>query len=403
MRVYGYLVYTAVFSSGERFPVMLDRLTAQPVILPTRYVVDRRREFCQASTLEKDVRVLAWFYEWANGIQLDLEHRLRRGPPLTSTEIVSFARYIRLRRNAKLVGPIDPPYARERDNQAPPVLYPTVVNTYLAVIRAFVLWAIETHYANGIDDTADLDRAIRKIGTIFQSQVMNTPVHSPKYGLSTEDTEFLLGCANPASDCNPFNKPSRLRNYTIFRVLLETGIRRGELCKLRVKDLNTHGASPFIKVVRQPDDPNDPRRREPRVKTRERIIPITNSLCKRIIQYLALRPRYIKHPYLFVNTRTGAPLTLDGVTEIFLQVNSRFERFRNVELTPHTLRRTFNDRLLDSARRMGWEDQRVRDLQNYLNGWSEQSQQGAIYARTFIEQSALELAEAMQKTLYIDG
>ena len=93
-----YYVYTAVFSSGERFPVVLEQSTAQPVILPARYVVDRRREFCQASTLERDVRVLSWFYEWASVVQLNLEHRLRHGPPLSSREIVSLAQYLRTTR-----------------------------------------------------------------------------------------------------------------------------------------------------------------------------------------------------------------------------------------------------------------------------------------------------------------
>jgi integrase len=397
---YRYYVYTAVFSSGERFPILLNQASGQPTILPTRYVVDRRRDFCQASTIEHDVRVLGWFYEWGYANGLDIDNRLRTGPPPNGVEIRSLSQYLRMKRSKKVIGVIDPPYARDESSEHLPVLQPSVFNTYLAAVRSFILWALETQFKAHVEAPERMEHAIAKVAQVFQAQKLNIPVPTYNYGLSTEDSAFLLQCVHPESKCNPFNKPSRLRIYLIFRLLLETGIRRGELCKLRIQDLNTRGGTPHIKVVRQPDALEDPRRREPRVKTRERIIPITRHLCGLIVQYLQTRHRQIAHPYLFVNTRTSAPLTLDGVTEVFLHVGRRFERFENVDLTPHTMRRTFNDRLLDAARQRNWNERQVGDLQKYLNGWSEQSHQSAVYARRFIEQSALELAAEMQKGLY---
>jgi len=55
-----YRVHTTVFSTGERFPVLLHQQTFQPVVLVTRYVIDRRRETKQSGTIERDVRVLKW-------------------------------------------------------------------------------------------------------------------------------------------------------------------------------------------------------------------------------------------------------------------------------------------------------------------------------------------------------
>src|SRR5690242_10515838 len=86
----------AIFSSGERFPVVLDAATYQPISLPIRFVVDRRRDFRQSGTIERDVRVLKWLYEWADDLNIDLERQLRMGNALTVNHIVSFCRHLRL-------------------------------------------------------------------------------------------------------------------------------------------------------------------------------------------------------------------------------------------------------------------------------------------------------------------
>lgn len=122
------VVYTAVFDSGERFPVLLDKNTGQPIILPTRYVIDCRRDRRQASTIERDVRVLGWLYEWASTVQIDLEVRLRRGPPVTATEVPSFARFLRHLRPEKVAGSVIPRYRRKEDGEAGPAIGATVFN-----------------------------------------------------------------------------------------------------------------------------------------------------------------------------------------------------------------------------------------------------------------------------------
>jgi hypothetical protein len=58
-----YFCRISIFPSGERFPVLLSVETCQPVVLPTRYVIDERRETKQTGTISRDIRVLGWFYE----------------------------------------------------------------------------------------------------------------------------------------------------------------------------------------------------------------------------------------------------------------------------------------------------------------------------------------------------
>ena len=74
-----------------------------------------------------------------------------------------------------------------------------------------------------------------------------------------------------------FSPHTRMRNWLMFEVALELGIRRGELLKLRLDSL-PRGADDGIRVLRRPDDPHDSRSKEPAVKTAERVIPSSRNL-----------------------------------------------------------------------------------------------------------------------------
>ena len=395
-----YTIHTAVFSSGERFPVLLHKATGQPVSLPTRYVVDERRDQKQASTIDKDVRVIGWLYQWAANNGEDLEVRLRVGPDIFPTEITSFARYLRSLRQDKIVGVIVPTDGDYDQTGERVILSPQTFNDYMGIVKAFLLWSIETRRDRDKNISAgEIDDAKRRIERAFNAQFVAAGSPPRLYGLSDANCSILTEAVRPEALNNPFNKPTRLRNYTIICLLIETGIRRSELCKLRVEDLVLGGASPFIKVVRRPDDPLDPRRREPRVKTRGRSIPISKNMARLLVAYLRERGKQ-PDPFVFVSTRGGTPLIREGINEICYQICRRFPELREAELTPHSLRRTFNDRLLEAARAEGWKQQQIDDLQRYLNGWTEGSMQGFAYNAQFIEGHAMEIAAVMQRGLY---
>ncbi|TIW03432.1 MAG: hypothetical protein E5V74_09140 [Mesorhizobium sp.] len=94
-------------------------------------------------------------------------------------------------------------------------------------------------------------------------------------------------------------------------------------------------------------------------------------------------------------------------------MNRIFERIRAMlpdapdYLTPHTMRRTWNDRfseLVDQQppdKRMDPE-QEIR-IRNKLQGWSPQSEMGAQYARRHIRKRADDLAERLANNIIERG
>lgn len=87
-----------------------------------------------------------------------------------------------------------------------------------------------------------------------------------------------------------------IRMLAVIELLLQTGVRIGELAKLRVEDVNlTEGT---IHVPQFED-------------TRERIIPLNRPAQEAVIKYLEIRPKSPSHA-LFI-TKTGRPLLIRNI------------------------------------------------------------------------------------------
>lgn len=392
-----YFCHISIFSSGERFPVLLSAETFQPVILPTRYVIDERRETKQAGTIGRDIRVLGWFYEWSDRNGIDLETLLRNGESLTAGEITGFSRYLRARRSAPIIGTIGQASPEQFD-----VLSPATFNSYLAVIEDFLIWAayefIPVATPTGeIRDT--VETAKERIRRAFRGNRMGGRTPRQRFGLTPDEVAALRQVITPGAQQNPFKKPLQFRNYLIIELMLATGVRRGELLKIKLQHL-PQGPKDTLTVERSPDDKQDSRRNEPQVKTRGREIPLPKTLAIDLWKYAQQHRKRGNHSYLFTSHRNGAPLDSAGVNWIFDLIVSRCFPELKGRLHPHILRHTFNHRLVEQALLLGWSDAERHKVQVYLNGWSDGSTMPAVYSRGAIEAQAMELAERYQASLY---
>ena len=88
-----------------------------------------------------------------------------------------------------------------------------------------------------------------------------------------------------------------LRMFAVIELLLQTGIRIGELAKLRVEDL-IFSENPTLHVP-------------PFEDTRERIIPLNKPAAQAVQKYLEIRPKTPNHA-LFI-TKTGKPLLIRNI------------------------------------------------------------------------------------------
>lgn len=109
------------------------------------------------------------------------------------------------------------------------------------------------------------------------------------------------------------------RTYAIVEILLQTGMRIGELANLKIKDIGEKS----IKVPKYGKNP-------------EREVPLTKSVKNAINDYLKIRPQSSEER-LFI-TRTGKPLLIRNIRQI---ISRCFQEIGIEKATVNDLRNTF--------------------------------------------------------------
>jgi integrase len=136
--------------------------------------------------------------------------------------------------------------------------------------------------------------------------------------------ERLFELAQPSGANNPFDDPgTQYRNFLLLWMLYQLGIHRGESLPIRVRDIGAERRT--VLIARRQDDPHDPRANQPRTKTSDRVLPLSEEMLacvhEYIVEYRRRVPRARRHDSLFVTHKggptQGQPLSLDGFDRIF--------------------------------------------------------------------------------------
>lgn len=123
----------------------------------------------------------------------------------------------------------------------------------------------------------------------------------------------------------------RYRDAVMVNLLLNTGLRVGELCELRLSDL-TLGERKGSVLVRSGKG------------RKQRSVALMNETRKELAEWLSVRPQ-ANSDYLFVGQR-GEPIR----PRIVQRVVARYASEAGLEeVTPHTLRHTYSKSLLESG------------------------------------------------------
>lgn len=212
----------------------------------------------------------------------------------------------------------------------------------------------------------------------------------------------LLSVADPSSPENPWTDPFvRLRNWVIINWLLGTGMRKGELLGMLVRDFDRREG--YCEIRRRQDNKRDPRRKEARAKTLERLAPLDERLTQLGEQYLASRngiQSALRHGFLFVAT-SGKPLSANAITEMFSTLRKKYP-----EIGPacaHVLRHQWNEdfSIYADAVRMK-PDEEVAE-RCWLMGWSPTSKMPAHYLKRKTKAKADEHSRDMQRRMVKHG
>ncbi|QHF47218.1 integrase [Pseudomonas sp. S35] len=412
-----YAVKKIVLSSGERLPVLIALATGAPLFEPSVYVLSEIRATNRASnTIDQVLRSIMILQLFLDSSQIDIEQRIREGSVFRLSELDELVRHCRRPVADQLKCNLIPPsHKSTRRSAAESVrlvqrqFAPTEVAGHTAanrirVIRNYLDWLVRYRMTRYHSGATDGERLWSEWTCCKDSLDARLPRHKgrntigQREGLPPEVAEKLLSVTSPESPENPWDgEGTRVRNSVLIRWFYELGLRRGELLNVKIPDINFQ--SEELTVARRADDPEDPRKNQPLVKTRDRKIPLSPGLCRLTHEYITNTRRSTegarRHPFLFVAMGTGAPLSLSAVNAVFASLRDAFQGEFNA-VTPHVLRHTWNDRFsetMDSVKVSGSEEERMR---SFLMGWSPTSKTAGQYTRRHVRLKAQQVSLEMQ-------
>jgi integrase len=412
-----YSVTATRFESGEVVPVLVETESWTPARLALRWVMRNRRTQAASKTVENNLRSLRLLYEWAASRRFDLEARLFAGESLSADELNAFVEYLALSRSQGRNGaPKAEGSLRARS---------TSLDSDLTAIGDFLVWSMDPAnrgWSPGTHPTEVLPARLREqrraLVDVFEnhrSGVAPSPRLEP---LSDEDVGRLRDLAGPnrkpdgspqhplCFSRSPWSGATGLRNWAMFALAEQLGLRIGEILKLTLDDVRrtrTRGEL-LVEVRRRPDDPHDTRRHPPNVKTCERALPQSPEVAVALRAYLTSRPpagrAYGRTPYLFV-TETGDPVSYDTARRA-IQVLGR--RAGIAKMTWHRLRHTWAEslarELLTSKGASTEPGQDAIEMLRYLGGGPTNSSTPHHHTDNAMREAANDFLRAGHQRLY---
>jgi integrase len=243
------------------------------------------------STLSNDLRSIGLLYAWANGaLEQALDDLLENGHPLSGMQIQDLLAFLR-------VG------GRVVDVEPAMIVEGQTVARHASVIRDFLKWAVDPA-GQGRPSMVSFEQiGYRRacLDEAFQAATRHSGASRRLRPLTAEEVtrvDELIGPVRKADGSlmlplrfartNPFRTETRLRNWLMYGIAIQCGLRRGELLKLRLDDL-PRPDTPWLVVRRRAHDAADARRHRPAVKTVERVLDLSGELRAGLRAYLTNR------------------------------------------------------------------------------------------------------------------
>lgn len=417
----GFRVENLKLQSGERLPLLVDSGTGIPLWGPTLFVLtDLRATNRAAATLQQATRAVMVAHQIFRYLGVDLDKRLESGQILELSEIDVLAKLAGLRQEAldglleaeasvsttsrPRVISLEKARMRSKPTGQHPQVGAETKGIRLIYIRDYLAWRIRGKLLK-LDFQHPVYQSLVAAEPLVVGRISERIPSSPRFndldarqGLSQEVHDRILEVTHPDSPENPWkNRHVRIRNRLIFRWLLELGLRRGELLGIQLGDLDMR--SNEVLIARRADDPIEVRKDAPNVKTKDRLLALGTGLAQLTREYVQGPRRSVRgarrHPYLFVATGTGSPLTKAALAKLFIELRRKVTGLPE-ELSPQILRHTWNDKFSELMDKRGVPPDEEEKMRKQQMGWSDSSMMPAVYTRRHTRRKANEASLALQ-------
>ncbi|EFL4626868.1 site-specific integrase [Escherichia coli] len=393
----GYKVKKFIMSSGERGCLILDKKSNLPTYYQNLFLTtDIRNRGATASTMEIVATNLLIFSNFLDGRGIDIIERVELKKYLSVAEIDDLVRYAKQRFDRQKIINIKSTNYR--------FIAKRTFSYRIHVFSRYLKWLCGlVHSSKGIHAKYEVDVFIESIRAhIPRNSSLNMNEISEK-SLNEEEIKVLFRLLEIGGIENPFHKEVLVRNRLIFTLLLNLGLRAGELLNLKIDDFDLRDNT--LSVVRRHDSKEDGRSYQPLVKTGERVIPLSDELAREIFDYISNSREKMtkrkKHNFLFVahctGKNAGEPLSISAYEKVISTLKRASPELYN--LSGHRLRHSWNYMYSKGIEGAELEYNRRKDLRNYLMGWSKESIMCDRYNYKYISQQEKDVVLKVYKSV----
>ena len=251
-----------------------------------------RETYCNEKTVKNYKNTLSYFFDYMK----ETYHSELCDIKLSDVTLMDLKGYvIMLRKRDKLSShPYKPTEHKPITN--------TSIRTYSIDLRTFFNFLYENDYME--------NNLMKKFKLIKRETKLVLPLFSDE--VKEIDTLFNL------KTC------SGLRNYCMIHLMLDEGLRSGDVCNLRVHNINFQQNHILIFDGKG---------------NKDRIVPLASALKKHLHQYVTIYCPHTEHDYMFCSADgSHSPVTENTIKCLFARIRKKTEITR---LKPHLLRHTF--------------------------------------------------------------
>ncbi|OOF46170.1 integrase [Rodentibacter trehalosifermentans] len=417
-----YRLETTLFSNGERFPLLINEKTGIPDFYSTLWVTVELRNQSAVNTIRNKLVTIQWLMNWEKDNQLAISDLMHKEIILSENQLESLVQHMRLNVTIQKSTNITKRKVLVKGKTQFIDVYSSVSLSHqynrLTNLAEYMLFLSKIMYIS--------DEYLEKVKRVLTFIKASRPQNHKTLSIQKESelpegllNEFMCvsNCSNPN---NPFQDVGiRKRNHLMFILLKELGIRRGELLSIQIPFIDIGTAKSSITIRRTHDDKFDTRKIQAVSKTKERRLPISQSIAKLIDDYImnyrSKIPNANKHPYLFVTHRKGktqgSPISTSSFDNVIVPTMKKVDPKFSI-IHPHIFRHEWN---LDFSRKIDKNNQRVNNdsshkdfispgkeakMRQHLMGHTSEKS-GNIYNQRYIKEKAnkilLELQAEFQK------
>lgn len=330
---------------------------------------------------------LAYLFTWGNREGVDIDKLMLCGFGLNRAGVVSFGRWLKGLKDLRSGEPLSSDY----------------IYKIFCSARKFAFWHVLRNMSGREGNAAVLDtKDALEVLKIFWDVPFRVNGHDLEF------SDFDMRCYSGIErylyvdriSSRESISPQCFRDYLIWRIAWEFGLRIGEILALRLQDLYLFGSDPYLRVVRLDErdlSEYDPRGvYSPKVKTLSRdlgFIDKDSNLPDALEDYVSRfrcwseiggsrNLESVPHNYLFVSHGVGClPLSYSAVRKLALKVSDAL----GMDFRWHMVRHTFFNKWYSEIPE---GDKAAYESLRYWGGWKSEKSLN-IYTRRAIRDAAV--------------